>query len=376
MAKNNNTRLDPWSVKEVKNYSLIMKEFGIDDIDTVVARIPSPNKYIRRKINFGHIELGTVLDAVEKNEPYAVMSGIKPTGSFHLGSKITAEELIFFQQLSSKAVVFYCIADYEAYADNRMSFADSLEIAVENVADLLALGLNPKKAFIYRQSADKRLLDMAFTFTRDVTYNMMEAIYGDKAFGLYISALIQVADILLPQMKDFGGPKPTVVPVGVDQAPHIRLTRDITRKYQKEYGFLLPSAVFHKLIRSLKGTFKMSKREPMGILTLNDDPETAKKKILEAFTGGRDTVSLQRRLGGEPEKCTIYELLMYHFVDDDNAVKARYEKCIAGENLCGDCKAYVADFVANYLREHQKRRQSHIDTARKILKTNTVLYNK
>jgi len=372
MTLRNNTHLDPWSVKDIKNYSSLMDEFGIEPIETVLDRIPNPNKYLRRRISFGHVDLGVVLEALEKNEHYVVMSGIKPSGPFHLGSKITAEEIIYFQKLSSKAMVSYCIADYETYADNRMSFDESLKIAVENVADILALGLDPKKAYIYRQSTNKHVLDMALAFTRDVTYNMLEAIYGDKPFGLYMSALIQVGDILLPQTKDFKGPKPVIVPVGADQAPHIRLTRDIARKYQEEYGFILPSAIYHKLVKSLTGTAKMSKREPMGLLTLNDNPEVARKKILEAFTGGRETVSLQRKLGGEPEKCTIYELLMYHFVEDDDKVKTRYEACVSGKNLCGECKAYVAEFVAEYLRHHQKKRLQYIDLARKLLQTKTA----
>ena len=243
MAHSNNAHLDPWSVKDIKNYSSLMEEFGIQPIETVLDRIPNPNKYIRRRISFGHVDLDVVLDALEKNEPYAVMSGIKPSGSFHLGSKITAEEIIYFQKLSPKAMASYCVADCETYADNRMSFEESYNIAVENVADILALGLDPKRTYIYRQSTDKRVLDMAFAFTRDVTYNMLEAIYGDKPFGLYMSALIQVGDILLPQTKEFNGPKPVIVPVGADQAPHIRLTRDITRKYQEGYGFILPSAI-------------------------------------------------------------------------------------------------------------------------------------
>ena len=58
------------------------------------------------------------------------MSGIKPSGPFHVGSKMTAEEIVYFQNLSSKAMAFYCIADYEAYADNRQSLEDSFGIAV------------------------------------------------------------------------------------------------------------------------------------------------------------------------------------------------------------------------------------------------------
>jgi tryptophanyl-tRNA synthetase len=357
MFSNSNSNIvDPWGSLEIKNYEALFREFGIQPIESILPRLPNPNKYFRRRIVFGHTELESVLDAIEKGEPYAVMSGIKPSGPFHVGSKMTAEEIIFFQSLSSKAMAFYCIADYEAYADNRQSFEESLEIAASNLADILALGLDPKRAYVYRQSAEKRVLEMAFVFSRDVTYNMLEAIYGDKPFGLYLSALIQVGDILLPQTNDFGGAKPVVVPVGADQAPHIRLTRDIARRYGKEKSLILPSATYHKLIRSLRGGSKMSKRDPMGLLSLTDDPELAREKVLTAYTGGRESIQLQKELGGEPSKCVVYEYLMFHFLDDDSELKKIYMECVGGARLCGPCKEQAAEIVARYLREHQRRR--------------------
>ena len=359
--------VDPWGLTDIKNYDGLVQEFGIKPIDDILTEIPNPNKYLRRRITFGHTELERVLEALKMNEPFAVMSGIKPSGPFHVGSKMTAEEIIYFQSLSSKAMAFYCIADYEAYADNRQSLEDSFDIAVSHLADVLALGLNPKKAYIYRQSAEKRVLDMAFAFSRDVTYNMLEAIYGEKPFGLYLSALIQVGDILLPETPEFEGPKPVVVPVGADQAPHIRLTRDIARRYQEEKGFILPSATYHKLVRSLTGSGKMSKREPMGLLALTDDPELAKSKILQAYTGGRESVRLQKDLGGEPGKCVIYEYLMFHFLENDEELSRIYKQCIAGARICGFCKAEAAEIVANYLEQHQAKRVKTLPIARDIL---------
>jgi tryptophanyl-tRNA synthetase len=66
-----------------------------------------------------------------------------------MGSKMTAEEIIYFQQISTKAFASYCIADYEAYADNRQSLEESSSVAVSHLADVLALGLDPKRAYVY-----------------------------------------------------------------------------------------------------------------------------------------------------------------------------------------------------------------------------------
>lgn len=359
-------RVDPWGITEIEDYDNLLQEFGIKPIEEILPRIPHPNKYFRRRIVFGHTELERVLDAYDANEPFAVMSGIKPSGPFHMGSKMTAEEIIYFQQLSPKALASYCIADYEAYADNRQDLLESYEVAISHLADVLALGLDPKRAYIYRQSEEKRVLEKAFIYSRDVTYNMMESIYGDRAFGLYLSALIQVADILLPETKEFGGPKPLVVPIGAEQAPHIRLTRDIAKRHDEE-NFTPPSATYHKLIRSLTGSSKMSKRDPMGLLSLTDDPDFAKRKILQAYTGGRESIKIQKELGGEPTKCVIYEYLMFHFLDDDNELEKVYHECLNGSRLCGPCKTQAAEIVANYLINHQKKRVKTLPMAKEIL---------
>jgi tryptophanyl-tRNA synthetase len=116
------------------------------------------------------------------------------------------------------------------------------------------------------------------------------------------------------------------------------------------------------------GDLKMSKRDPMSLLTLDDDPDLARKKILNSFTGGRETVALQRKLGGEPEKCVVYELCLFHFCESDEKVKQIYQECIQGERICGDCKEEVAEIVVNFLREHQRKRAENIDSAIKLLK--------
>jgi len=105
----------------------------------------------------------------------------------------------------------------------------------------------------------------------------------------------------------------------------------------------------------------------MSLLTLNDDPDIAKKKIANALTGGRETIELHRKLGGEPEKCVVYELGMFHFIEDDAYVKRIYDECRSGERICGECKAEHAEIVAAYLRDHQRRKRSLIDKASTLL---------
>jgi len=360
-------RLDPWGEGFIGSYERLHQEFGIERLDSLVPRFKKPSAHIRRKIDFGHRDLGRILDAIDKDKPYAVMSGIKPSGDFHLGTKMTADDMIYFQSLSKRATVYYCIADVEAYNDNGLSFADSSKTAVRNVADILALGLDPEKAVVYKQSEEIRVMRLSTIFSSGVTNNMLKAIYGERRIGLYLSALIQAGDILMPQLPEFGGPKPVLVPVGADQDPHIRLTRDLANAYRSDFGFIPPSAIYHRLTRGLDGGPKMSKRAHGSSFTLDDAPASAVKTVLASFTGGRATVEEQRRLGGEADKCPIYDLYLFHFAIEDEYAKRVYDECYGGIRMCGECKMELAKIVKGYLEEHKKKRESMMKDAEELM---------
>jgi len=359
------TTLDPWGSTLIENYERLYEEFGIRPFKPLLGEVPSPSVGMRRGIIFAHRDFERVLEAMKSRRDFAVMSGIKPTGEFHLGTLMTAREIIYFQKQGATA--FYCIADVEAYEDNNIPLEESEKTAVGNVADILALGLDPNRAHIYRQSKELRVRDFALLFGRAVTLGTMKAIYGERNIGLYLAALIQAGDILLPQHEDFGGPKPTVVPVGIDQDPHLRLTRDIAQKFKRKYGFVPPSSTYHKLMKGLNGSPKMSKRDPMSYFTLHEPPEMIAKKIANAFTGGRPTVKEQRELGGVPEICSVYEINMFHFMEDDKEIIELYKDCKAGNIICGDCKKRTIEIVLNFVREHQRKRLKFVDKAKKIL---------
>jgi len=280
---------------------------------------------------------------------------------------MTADDMIFFQSLSKKARVFYAIADVEAYNDNGLSLEQSSKIAVQNVADILALGLDPDRAVVYRQSEEMRVMRLATIFSRGVTNNMLKAIYGERQIGLYLSALVQAGDILMPQLPEFGGPKPVIVPVGADQDPHIRLARDLAAKYQDEFGFFPPSSIYHKLERALTGGFKMSKRDPASGFTLDEAPDVVSKKVLASFTGGRATIEEQRRLGGQPDICPIFDLYNFHFAADDSYARRVREECSGGIRMCGECKQEAAVLVKKFLVEHRKKRTALMKDATDLL---------
>ncbi|MBI2547403.1 MAG: tryptophan--tRNA ligase [Candidatus Aenigmarchaeota archaeon] len=359
--------IDPFGSSVVKNYDEVVKQFGLKPVDnSILDRIKNPNRFLRRGIDFGHIDFDKFLDAYEEKKPLAIMTGIKPTNEFHLGSKITAEKIIYFQK-EFKAKVFFAVADLEGNVDNGLPLDQQAKTAVHNVADLFALGLNPKNAYIYRQSQERRVMNLAYLFSRRVTTNHMKNLYGERQLGLYFAAFTQAGDILLPQLEEFGGPKNVLVPVGSDQVPHIFLTRDIAEKFEKEFGFIRPSTIVHKFFKALNGESKMSKRDPMSMITLGDSPEIIRKKINMAVTGGRKTVEEQRRLGGVPEDSVVYELYNYHFVDDDNKVRKVYDNYKSGKLLDGEMKKDITEIVIKFLENHQKKRGKMLPLAEKLV---------
>ncbi len=359
----NNFKIDPWGASALveEDYTRLIKEFGIEEITESLRQKMLTNRFIRRKIIFGHRDLNLVFKAIDNNQPWAVMSGIKPSGPFHLGTLTTALEIVEFQKMGGKA--YYCIADIESWEDNGISYKDAEDDAVDNLADILALGLDPNKAYIWRQSKEPIVKDVAFKVSRLVTQNMLNAIYGEKTFGLYLSALVQVGDIDLPQILD--GIQPTIVPVGIDQDPHIRLTRDLTRRYYKK--FFLPGATYHYLLAGIDGSEKMAKRNPNSYFTFNESLELIERKVKGALTGGRNNKKEQQELGGEPRKCMIYKMLMYHFEEDDEKLAKDFEMCIKGELLCGEHKQECVQKVLNFIKDHQRKKETLTDKARELL---------
>jgi tryptophanyl-tRNA synthetase len=103
---------------------------------------------------------------------------------------------------------------------------------------------------------------------------------------------------------------------------------------------------------------KMSSSVPASHISLLDDPEDGYDKVKSAATGGRETAEEQRELGGEADKCPVYELYAYLLAgDDDDFATEVYEECVGGERLCGDCKEQAAQLMRSFLEDHQEKRE-------------------
>lgn len=345
-------RIDPWGYYAFEDYEKLITEFGLKPIDQVEGLLPIKHKYFTRKIIFAHRDFDIWLSRLG-TEKSAVLTGFMPSGIPHLGTAMVFEELKFFQQLGVHVKI--AIADAEAYAVRREDRDEVIKRGEDFVIHAIAWGIDPERAEFYYQTAMKnsyyRLLQM---FSRKISMAEMEAIYGELSPAKIMASLTQAADILHLQLEEFGGYKNVVVPVGADQDPHLRLTRDLADRFESELGLRRPSSIYHKLMKGLDG-LKMSKSRPEAAIHLADPIDLAVRKLMNALTGGRATAEEQRRLGGEPWKCSVFELYSYHLVEDENELREIFNECVSGKILCGQCKRRAAEKLSELLRAHQRR---------------------
>jgi tryptophanyl-tRNA synthetase len=429
-------KLDPWGAVHVDDYSKLFEEFGISSFDEILPDLKNAHSYMRRKIIFGHRNYDSVLRAMLLNKPFAVMSGFMPSGRAHFGHMMVMNEIIWHQQQGGAA--FAAIADMEAHAVRGISWSRCRDLGInEYILSLIALGFEPKEnSHIYFQSENQKIRNLAFELGIEANFSEVSAIYGfsgETHISHMESVMAQSADILHPQLKEFGGPKPVVIPVGADQDPHIKLTRDLAYRMRKflverrgnyvsirgkaageelmqaatailkdmglgkvkryeehiditeiqdqeklicgrlvedidyriieletkhgQYGFVPPASIYHRFMTGLTGG-KMSSSKPESHIALTDDPKEAAKKIMKAITGGRQSLAEQKKLGGEPEKCSIYEFLVFHLSDDDRELLELDTECRSGRRMCGTCKKDVAERIERFLTDHQHAREA------------------
>ncbi|MFB6298800.1 MAG: tryptophan--tRNA ligase [Halobacteriales archaeon] len=222
------TVLDPWGSATIDDYGDLFRDFGIEKFDDVLPDVPNPHYLMRRGIIFGHRDYNRVAEALRNDESAAVLSGFMPTGDPHIGHKMVFDEIIWHQKQGADA--YGLIADLEAHSARGLSWAEIDEHARNYLLSLLALGFDPEGGELYRQSGNRQVQDLAFELGIEANFSEMQAIYGfdgETDISHLESVITQAADILYPQLDE---PKPTVIPVGPDQDPHVRLTRDLAAR--------------------------------------------------------------------------------------------------------------------------------------------------
>lgn len=340
--------IDPWGSGLLEDYEKIIKDFGLEMFDP--KPFPDPNRLMRRNVVFAGRDMKTISDAIKNKKKYYVLSGIVPSNDrIHFGNKMVVENIRYFQEHHGDAYIL--VADLEAASARGISLEEAKKRALDfHIPAYISLGLDPKKTTFYFQSENKEVMNKAYEFAKKVTYNEFEAIYGNADPGKIMAAMVQVADVLYPQFEER---KPGIIPVGIDQDPHIRLSRDIVRRL-RERKYFLPSSMYHKYTPSLKGDMKMSKSHPESCIELPEDIKSVKKKIKSALSGGRDTLEEHRKLGADVEKDMVFELLKQHLVEDDEELDKIYDEYRSGRMTSGELKDIACDKMEKFMENFNK----------------------
>ena len=340
--------IDPWGSGLLEDYEKIIKDFGLEVFDPKL--FPKPNRIMRRGVVFAGRDLKIISDAIKNKKRYYVLSGIMPTNEkIHFGNKMVVENIKYFQDHGAEAYVL--VADLESAAARGVPLEEAKKRALNfHIPAYVALGLDAKKTTFYFQSENIEVCRIASEASKKVTANEFKAIYGSLEPGRIYSAFTQVGDILYPQLKER---MPGIIPVGVDQDPHIRLTRDIVRRTKKK-GFFLPSGLYHKYMPSLDGSIKMSKSKPESCIELPEDIKSVKRKIKNALSGGRDTLEEHRKKGAVIEKDMVFELMKQHLIEDDNELNKIYKNYKSGKMTSGELKEIACDKMEKFMNEFVK----------------------
>ncbi|MHA1259614.1 MAG: tryptophan--tRNA ligase, partial [Candidatus Heimdallarchaeaceae archaeon] len=317
--------IEQHDIEKRDDYETILAEFGISKLENIAPRIKKEHLFIRRRVVFAHRDFDKILDRVDNNQGFAIISGRGPSNNLHFGHVVLFELIRFFQE-TYKCDFFLPLSDDEKYVFRKVkTLEETYALAIQNAIDIFALGFKPDKVHAYISSNSPRIQYIALTLSVNQTYNAIKAalgLNGEENAGTVYYTCIQAAHILHPTI-DFN--LPVVVPIGLDQDVYMRLTRDIARKRK----IVLPASLYIKYLKGLTGG-PMSSSAPETCIFLRDDQKTIKKKIMNAFTGGRATIKEQRELGATPEICTIYDWFEKFFIKDDEELKKTYLGCKNG----------------------------------------------
>lgn len=282
-----------------------------------------------------------------------VLSGIRATGRLHLGNYLGAVKGMLDLQNTSEYETLFMVADIHTIT-TPFDVEELRKNRREVVLDYLAAGLDPKKSIIFLQSDVSEHAELAFYFSSVATIARMQHLptYKDKVkqypkdntMALLNYPILMSADILIY--------KAGLVPVGLDQEPHLEVAREIARKMNEKYGLDFPEpkrfATKGEYVPSLKGEGKMGKSVEGSFINLTDSDDQIQKKVRSIPTA---TVA-----GGEmtPGVKALFAFANLFMPDQVDAYKTKFEN---GSLQFGEMKDVLAEAIYKDLQPIQEARK-------------------
>ena len=291
-----------------------------------------------------------------------LLTGDRPTGPLHLGHYIGSLQNRLLLQESCETYIM--LADAQALTDNYDDINKVRTNIHEVTCDYLAVGIDPKKSHIFIQSCLPELPEMAMYYMNLVTIQhlghnptvkaecKMRGFNEGVPAGFYLYPIYQVADITAF--------KANIVPVGLDQAPMLELTRDIVRKFNALYKkdlLVVPEALYPKLKGTLPGVDGQKMSKSLGnAIYLSDERETIIAKVKKMKS---DPGRLSATDPGDPEKAIAFSYL--DVFAPDESLKEQYRRGAISDKAVKEQVIEVLDAFVAPIRE--RRKQIHEDRA-------------
>lgn len=284
-----------------------------------------------------------------------LLSGMRPTGQLHLGHLVGA--LANWADLQEKFDCYFMIADWHAlmseYENPKALEKNSLEI----LADWVACGIDPEKSTIFVQSHIKEHLELAMVLScitplglleRNPTYKeQLRELAGRNltTYGFLGYPVLQAADILIY--------KATIVPVGIDQAAHLELTREIVRKFNRLYGnvFPEPKTLLTETPKLLGFDNRKMSKSFNNFIALSDSNEVVKQKVTTMIT---DPEKIKKDDPGHPDICNVHSYFEVFLPERASELKIL---CPKSESLCTACKKELSGVLIERISPIRKKRE-------------------
>ena len=351
----------PWHVEGKIDYDKLIKQFGTEKItndllNQVIKLAGEDHFMLRRGIFFSHRDFKTILDEYEKGNKFFLYTGRGPSGHTHIGHLVPWVFAKWLQDKFNVNMYFQLTDDEKFYSKQNLSLEETKKFAYENALDFIALGFKPENTKIIIDTENiQTLYPIAAQVAKKINFSNTKAVFGftnDTNIGMIFYTALQSAPCFIED-------KPVLIPLGVDQDPHFRLTRDVAPKI----GKLKPALIHNIMIPSLQGPGgKMSASEENSTIYTTDSPDVVKMKINKyAFSGGKPDVEQHRKEGGNPDIDVSYQYLRIFFEPDDNALKKIHDDYKSGKMLTGELKAILIEKINNFLKIHQENREKARD---------------
>ncbi|MFO8113469.1 MAG: tryptophan--tRNA ligase [Desulfosalsimonadaceae bacterium] len=287
-------------------------------------------------------------------EKKRIVSGMRPTGALHLGNLHGA--LTNWINMQNDYDCFFFIADWHALTSDYEDPGNIAGYAQNMMTDWLGAGLDPEKSTLFVQSAVKGHAELFLLLSmitpvpwleRNPTYKEQIEALNNKdlsTFGFLGYPVLQAADIIIYRANG--------VPVGVDQAPHIEITREIARRFNYLYGkvFPEPETLLTETSKILGLDRRKMSKSYNNAIYLSESPEDIRKKAAQMIT---DPQRIRKNDPGDPEICNVFTF--HRFYSPAETVAEIDSACRKAEIGCVACKKKMAEFLIAYLAPIRER---------------------